>query len=302
MMDANWDDFRFVLAVAQTGTLGRAADMLGVNQTTVSRRIRAMQDRLQVRLFDQTRDGAVLTAAGHDVVRLAQEIADRVQQIDTTVVGQDAALSGCVRITAMDYLFTAFADPLRTFRDRYPGVTLDAQVSYSTLNLIQREADVAFRVSAAPPESLVGRNFGRVGFGVYGAKHRYPSPSEVNLEAEPWISWPSHLEPIRQMEQWMLERFPEVSVKIRADSIFVILRWVAQGLGVAILPCILADLHADVVHLADATAAFDMDLWLLTHPDLKNTARIRAFLDHLSEAIEPRMQAVRGPEGAGREV
>ena len=283
-MDAqidNWDDMRLFLAVARAGTLSGAARTIGVNHSTVFRRIGAFEDSLGVRLFDRLPNGYALTAAGEEMQESALRIEEEIAALDRRVTGQDLRLSGVVRITTVDMLAQGLLPRhLIAFRRAYPGIEIELTVGNATLSLTRREADVALRVGNQPPETLVGRRVGRLGFAVYGAVQA--SNTAAPLAEQAWIGFNAEHAPlVREFEAFL----PGVRPAFRVNSVAAAISAAKAGLGLATLPCGLADLEPELTRIAPLPESFTLDLWLLTHEDLRQTARIRAFLDFMAEAL-----------------
>lgn len=285
-MDAqreNWDDLRVFLAVARAGSLSGAARALGVNHSTVFRRIGAFEEALGVRLFDRLPNGYVLTAAGEEMRDSALRVEEEIAALGRMITGQDLRLSGTVRITTVDMLALGLLPRhLASFRRAYPGIEIELIVGNVTLNLSRREADVALRVGNEPPEMLFGRRVGRLVFAVYGSASAYANGAGTPLEEQSWIGFDAEHEAIvRRFAQFL----PEVRPGYRVNSVAAAIAAARAGIGLAPLPCGLADLEPDLVRIAPLPDTFTLDLWLLTHEDLRRTARIRAFLDFLADAL-----------------
>lgn len=279
----DWDDLRIFLAVARAGSLSGAARTLGVNHSTVFRRIGAFEEALGVRLFERQTGGYLLTPAGEELRDGALRVEEEIASVSRKVTGQDLRLSGTVRITTIDMLaFGLLPRHLAGFRDAYPGIEVELIVGNVALNLSRREADVALRVGNAPVETLVGRRVGRLAFAVYGSAGYRARRSEPDLALHDWIGFDSEHEAlVRRIARFL----PEVKPRLRTNSVAAALSTAKAGLGLAPLPCGLADIEADLVRIAPLPDEFTLDLWLLTHEDLRRTARIRAFLDFMAKTL-----------------
>lgn len=297
----NWDDLRVFLAVARSGTLSGAARILGVNHSTVFRRVGAFEDALGVRLFERVPSGYLLTPAGEEMREAALRVEEEVAAIGRKVRGQDLRLSGSLRITTIDMLaLWLLPRHLTRFRTDYPGIELEVSVSNAALNLTKREADVALRIGNSPPETLVGRRVGRLVFAVYGAREYRLRRPDVELEAHDWIGFDSeHAALARRFAEFL----PGVQPAYRVNSVAAAMGAAMAGMGLAPLPCGIADREEKLERICDLPASFSLDLWLLTHEDLRRTARIRAFLDFVAEALAGEAELLEGrkPE-AWREV
>lgn len=297
-MDArqeNWDDLRLFLAVARAGSLSGAARALGVNHSTVFRRIAAFEAALGVRLFDRLPNGYVLTAAGEEMQAGALRVEAEIDALGRKVTGRDLRLSGTVRITTVDMLaLWLLPRHLASFRRAYPGIEIELMVGNATLSLGRREADVALRVGNQPPETLVGRRVGRLVFAVYGSASGSPPGVAAPLAEQPWIGFDAeHAALARRFAAFL----PAVRPVFRVNSVAAAIAATRAGLGLAPLPCGLADLEPDLVRIAALPESFTLDLWLLTHEDLRRTARIRAFLDFLAEALAGEASLLEGSGG-----
>lgn len=285
-MDAkseSWDDLRVFLAVARAGSLSGAARTLGVNHSTVFRRIGAFEAELGVRLFERQPGGYLLTPAGEELRDGALRVEEEIASLSRKVTGQDLRLSGTVRVTTIDMLaFGLLPRHLAAFRNAYPGIEIELVVGNVALNLSRREADVALRVGNAPAETLVGRRVGRLAFAVYASADYRARRPEPDLSLHDWIGFDSEHEAlVRRVARFL----PEAKPMLRTNSVAAALSAAKAGMGLAPLPCGLADLEPDLVRIAPLHEDLTLDLWLLTHEDLRQTARIRAFLDFLAEAL-----------------
>lgn len=293
---ANWDDLRVFLAVARAGSLSGAARRLGVNHSTVFRRIVGLEEMLGVRLFDRLPSGYALTSAGEDTLPIVERIEADVTMLDRTVTGQDLRLSGTVRITATDMLaLWLLPDHLRRFREIYPGIEVETVVGNEALNLSRRETDIALRIGNTPPETLVGRRIGTLDFAIYGSPDYCASRPDAALDQQDWIGFDTAHAPLtRQLDKLLVGMRPQM----RSNSVACAVRLAKAGLGLALLPCAIAELKPDLVRVAELPQPFGLDLWLLTHEDLRHTARIRAMMEFLTSALADNLAGGTG-RGAG---
>lgn len=294
-MDAqgqDWNDLRLFLAVARAGTLSGAARALGINHSTVFRRITAFEARLGVRLFDRLPNGYVLTAPGEEMRDSVARIEEEIAAMALKVTGQDQRPSGTIRITATDMLAVGVLPPhLAAFRAEWPRIELELLVSDSVLDLTRREADVALRVGNPVQDTLVGRRVGRMAFAVYASVRLQARGIEEDFERNDWVGFGSSHGPLsRNLARW----WPGMRQACRTNSIVAAVAAAKAGMGLAALPCAIADRDADLIRIASFPEDFGLDLWLLTHEDLRHTARIRAFLDFMTKALAAEADLLEG--------
>jgi DNA-binding transcriptional LysR family regulator len=275
----NWDDLKIIDALGTTGSLSGAARLLGVNHSTIYRRVGALELQLGARLFDRHRTGYQPTPSGEDAIRVAQRMKQDINDLDRRLSGKDMRLEGTLRIATTDTLLPFLASLIAVFNKEYPGITLELVTSNEFANLTKRDCDIAFRPSNSPTDTLVGRKLGKIPSAVYASTSylgRFGNKTE--LKDHDWIGFDDtlrHLSYARWLENIVL---PE-KIVMRANTLPGILSALHNGLGVAVLPCFMtADLN-DIRCLMASIDGLETDLWLLTHADLQNTARVRAFMD-----------------------
>ena len=275
----DWDDLRLFLAVARAGSLSGAARSLGVTHSTVFRRIGAFEARLRVRLFDRLPGGYALTQAGEEMRDSVIRIEEEITALALKVTGQDQRPTGTIRITTTDLLAVGVLPRhVAAFRAEWPEIEIEVVVADTVLDLTRREADVALRIGNPGQETLIGRRVGRLAFAAYGAADRPPGdPAEGD-----WIGYGSAHGPLsRNLARW----WPDARQIYRTNSIIAAHAGAKAGIGLAALPCVIADCDPRLIRAAALPEDFMLDLWLLIHEDLRQTARIRLFLDFMATAL-----------------
>lgn len=276
-----WDDLRVVLAIATAGSLAGAARRLDASHATLFRRLNAIEARLGVRLFERSRRGYTPTAAGTELAEVAERIAGEVQEVERRLAGRDLQLSGTLRVTTTDTLLMGLLSPIfADFRRAHPHIQLEVAVSNQRFDLARRDADVALRPSASPPQHLVGRRVALIEQAIYGR------PGDDPAEAA-WIGPDRHLG-YDALATWLADAGLEERCHYRIDTLLGMLAAARDGLGCAVLPCYLADAEPALRRLSEPIPALATELWLLTHPDLRRVARIRAFMEFVAAALERR--------------
>lgn len=292
-----WNDFEVVLAIANAGSLSGASRVLGVSHATVFRRLGDIEQRLGVSLFERSRTGYRPTLAGEELAGTARIMDEAALDAERKVAGRDLEPSGEIWTTTTDSLLMGLLSPLFTqFQHKYPGIVLDVAVSNQLFNLTRREADVAIRPSNAPPENLIGRPLTAIGQAVYGHRslNLTPGTSIKSLASQPWIGAGSRLQD-SALDQWMDKHALKTACVYRVDTLVNILSAVRSGMGLAVLPCYLADEDPDIIQLTNPIPELEYGLWFLMHPDLRGVVRIHAFMDFLTEAVRAQKQRLAGP-------
>ncbi|MBR0799105.1 LysR family transcriptional regulator [Bradyrhizobium jicamae] len=280
-----WDDLRVVLAVSREGSLSGAARRLGVTHSTVFRRLGAIEQNVGVRLFERFRDGYAPTAAGETAAACAVRLEDEVLTLERKLSGQDLRPSGTVRITTTDTLGAVLMRHVAAMRVAHPDIQLEIAISNAMANLTRREADIAIRPTPAPSELLVGRRVADIAHAIYGSHAYLLRRDSKDLAALDWIGLDDALGST-VIARWMHDNVRAPQIACRVDALPALREAAEAGLGVAVLPCYVGDVAAGLRRVTPKTLAEPRSaLWLLTHHDLRRTARIRATLDVLAEAF-----------------
>lgn len=287
MQHINWDNLRYVLMVANRGSIAAAARELGVNRTTVLRRINTFQENFNCRIFDRGKSGYALTAEAEKMIDAAREVETTLFNMQRQIAGHELRLEGELRVTTTDTFMLGLLGPhLASFQRNHPHIVVEMLMTNSILDLNRRDADVAIRPTRMPDASLVGRRLCDVEFAIYGIP-------QLLRDIEPWqiyqSRWIGFIDTLMQapIGAWLNAAVDTSHICLRCDS-FIALRAAAEnGIGVTLLPRLLGDsslrLERVPVDLDDLTVG----LWALTHPDLARSARVHAFIEHLGHALAP---------------
>lgn len=284
----NWDDIRFFLAIHRAGSLSAAAGPLGVTQPTCGRRLAALEAALGVRLFDRLPDGLQLTDAGRSLLDAARRMEESADELALRAAASDPDLEGTVRIATTELFACAFlVGALVHLRERYPRIHVELVLSNTETDLLRREADLAFRFGpeATRPRSpaLVARKLGDEPFALYGAdsylQRRGPPTDPTDLTGHEVIVYTGP----HPATTWCARAFASATVALSVPSMQVAAAAIATGLGLGVLPQRAARQHAALRQtspiIAQATG------WLIVHPDLRHTPRIRAVADSLAASF-----------------
>lgn len=279
--DLPWEDLKYVLALSRHGTAKGAGQALGVNATTVSRRVQALEAQVGVRLFDRRTDGVVATQAGLAAVASAERMEVEALDLDAQLRGQESALRGALRVTALDTLVALWAKDLADFTVAFPQVELTVSTDNFLHDLLKREADIALRLTARPPEQLLGKRVCEVFFAVYVSPElarRRLKPKDPSYDDVPWIGWD---EPCSQATDRVVAKYaPGALMSLRVTSMSVLGDAIRHGVGASVMPCYVGDRLEGVQRLGPYFEG-GLHLWVLTHPQLRRTVRVKAVRDRV---------------------
>jgi len=286
----NWDDLRVFLAVARSGSISNGARLLDLQHSTVSRRMRKLEQDLGVRLFDKVPSGYALTTAGENLMQAANRMEREVLAVDGTLSGKDLKPSGPLRVTAIDNMSITVLMPMFTaFSRQYPEVTLHVMVSNSDVSLAQREADVAIRLTNTPPDTLIGKRVITVSSTIYGSPEYIEQLRKHGVEPQ-WLG----VECCSFHKSWTKQACGDRPHRFYVDDTLLTQAALREGMGVSILPCFMGDPDPALARYTEPQPEWDLGLWILLHPDLKRTARVLAFRDHMMEAIKVQRKLFEG--------
>ena len=283
--ELEWNDLAVILAIARAGSLSGAARTLGKTHSTVFRNIKAIEERTGVRFFDSGDHGYLPTDAGRVALEYAERVEGEFHALGIEVLGLDARLSGRVRITCPEAFANEHAPGLvARFVKQHPDVRIDVTPGHGALDLNRREAEIAIRATKAPPDTAFGRKICPFRFALYASPDYLKTAPEQPLAEHPvclvegTASW---LVPT----VWKSKEEGEDRAVFQCRASRAVQNAGAAGLGIAFLPCYVGDADPRLVRVSDPIDTLDMDLWVLTHPELRNTARIRALMSFLYDAL-----------------
>ena len=290
----DWEDLRYLLAIGRERTLAGAARRLGVNHSTVFRRLQQAEARLGLRVFDRLAEGYLPTAAGEDVLAEAARMDEAADALARRAAGSDVRLSGRIRLTTAPNLASDYvAGYLPEFLREYPDIRIEIAVGDRDYDLARREADLALRATAQPPEYLIGRKICDLAWWVcageaYLRDHAAPRAMD-ELAQHALIGAEASFLRVAPFA-WMERTFDEARIVARANDLNTMAALTVAGVGISLLPSDQA--RPGLQRLFPVQPAFPAALWILTHPDLRGVARLRAFSDFLSAKLrgEARLQ------------
>jgi len=290
MQDIDWDDLRYILTVARAGSHASAARQLGVDPTTVARRLRVLELVLEARLFERNAEGNLRpTQAGEIAVQRAELIEAEVGGLTAAVKGVDTLASGTVRVTAVPILVNKFLIPaVATLVARHPGLRIELIADARGLSLTRGQADIALRLTRPEPEvgaKVIARCIGKLSYAVYASVETLDKADTL-----PWITYEDGMGYLPQA-RWTAK----VALKeggfaaLAVNDADTLVQAVLAGLGRALLPCLVADRVAGIARIdVNGPVLPEREIWLLTHPDLRPLARIAAVLAWIDATLQGR--------------
>jgi DNA-binding transcriptional LysR family regulator len=276
----DWADVRIFLSVHREGSFTAAARALRLDQTTVGRRIAALESALGARLLRRGRDGLTLTAAGVEALARAEQMEEAAQSLGRAVEQRDEQPEGKVRLTTLESLATWFLAPrLPRLQQRHPKLSLELHVGHRALSLTRREADLALRLTRPEQPGLVSRKVASLAWGLYGERRwlsKQPTPGPA-LEGLAAIGFDEELSALPEA-RWLAATAAQIT--LRTSSLPAMREACAAGAGLAVLPRWLGDQDPRLSRALDLPVR--RDLWLVVHAELRTAARVRAVADFVA--------------------
>jgi DNA-binding transcriptional LysR family regulator len=290
MNGMDWSILRDFIAVAETGGFSQAARRLRVSQPTLSRRIAALETQLKAQLFQRTPRGLLLTDAGEHVLSGARRVEEEALAIERQAEAAQQALTGTVRISITEGLGALWLPKhLAAFHAKYPGVCVEILVDNRTANLLRREADIAVRLFRPDQPDLIARHIGDMVMGLYGARDylaRHGVPTTLaQLRNHFLVGFDENMSQRSQPVQRLERCFAPEKIVHRSSSLIGQLSATRAGIGLGAHDCLLADADPDLQRIMPESFEHRMEIWLVTHADMRRSARIRAVYDFLAEAL-----------------
>ena len=295
----NWDDLRIFLALSREGTLSATGKALAVKHSTISRRIKAFEESLGSRLFERLPEGFVLTQAGENLLEHALIMEEQAQAVNRKAFGLDAQLQGQLNITGPHEVLSRLLIPhLSTFKKNYPAIDLQFISTAGLVDMAAREADIALRLTEKPADYLIGKKVLPLRHGIYAsekyleghlAQHLEQSPEE-EVNKHQLIQWRRD----NKDPEWVKQHFPDAETIMRVDDAATMVACVQNHLGLARMACFMADNVEGLRRLDLPLTPSNWGVWVLSHVDLRTTARVRAGREFLVEILLQQRSLIEG--------
>ena len=285
----DWNDLRYFLAVARTGSTLAASKQLKVSQATVSRRVTVLEDVIGVKLFVRKPSGYSLTPRGESVLPAAESVESAILSFSDNIAAEARRLAGTVRLTTVESAANAWVIPaLGLLRARYPDLRVEIITSDQNLDLFRGEADVALRFGKKPTEdALIVRHLTDMQEAFY-ANEELVSRLGLPTSLAEMAGYPLITSVDREglINRWLTENLPDAEIAHRANTLSSIIVSVRSGIGASILPCLMGDDTRGLVRLLPPIAELTTPGWMVTTDAARRQPHIRAVIDFLVEQIQ----------------
>ena len=284
MHNENWDDMRFVLAVAETGTVSGAARRLGVNHATVLRRVAAFEDRHGVEVFERTSKGYLVRPEYARMMDATRDVGSAVQSVAHLLSGTQAPLVGTVRVSSTDTFCQVVLPRLvEAFHNDVSGVKIALISTNAYSDFSRSHADIALRPAQSLSDDMVGDMAARLGFGIYAR------PEAPDM----WLGMTGQLTRAAAAG-WMAENVAADRIVGAADSFMVLAQMARQGLGRVVLPCPVGEATSGLIRLDRPGELPSVPIWVACHVDMAGVSRVAAVRRFLVTGLEARAEALAG--------
>jgi DNA-binding transcriptional LysR family regulator len=283
-----WDDLQYALAVSRTGSAARAARLLGVNQTTVLRRLDALEAVLGSAIFERARTGLTPTPAGHVVIEAAASMEQEAQALRNAVAALQRAMNGTVRLTTSDTLAMRLVTPcLRAFYAQYPAVGVELTITDKRLDIARGEADIALRAYSRPEGAgIVARRLPDSDWAIYcsrayAAEHGAPR-SRAELPGHDIVGMEGQMGAL-PASRWLAAAAPQTVIRVRSNSLVNLVWDLKAGLGLGALPTMIGDPDPELIRCFPPPPELRSEIWLIVREEVKAQPHVRAFADFLAK-------------------
>ena len=280
----NWDTIKLFLALYREGSARAVANQCDVSPSTVTRRISDLEKELKVKLFNRHATGFELTEYGHELLLVALRMESDAFEIERKLQAKNSFMQGNIRITIPYHIMVGpFVKGLAKFSEIHPRVDLDIVPSWQAFDLKKGEADIALRLlyrDKMPPDDLIGSKIFEIYCAVYASKTYLQSHDLNDSDMANFIGWDDNT----AYPDWVMNsEFPHLRTKHKFNDPILQLQAVKAGMGLAMMPCFLCDGEPDLVRVHESSKWHRFDVWMLSHPDLRETMRYREMRNFLKK-------------------
>lgn len=286
----DWRALQNVVTVAETGSLSAAARRLNVSQPTVGRRIEQLEQQLGAVLFNRTAQGLSLTKVGESILDHAKSMEKEALSIERAATGANQQLQGNVRISLIEDLGIHWLpQKLTEFHVQFPHLTIEVNINNRNVNLLRREADIAVRLARPEQPDLICRKVGMLHFGLYASQSYLDDHGSLkrtsDLKNHFHVGFEEEMMCTPQVKK-LESLFNRDHIRHRSNSHMEIVEATRAGLGCGALCCFMADPNPDLRRVLIKQIDYAREIWLVTHAEIKGSARIRTVFDFLGKILE----------------
>lgn len=293
----NWSDLKYFLAVARTGSLSGAAGQLNSSPATVSRRLGELERALELKLFSRHANGYILTDDGSGLMDRAEAAETAMLRVERAAAGRGETASGQVRLATAENIANQLIIPaLATFNAQFPDVVVEIHTGVRSVNLTRREADIALTMNRPRQGNVLVKKVGELGYGIYGSLQcvkgldEARGLSEQDVDFIGWAEEYGHLD----VAAWSKDVFGAQSPSFITHSLRAQVIGAREGLGLAVLPCILGDAEPGLIEVEGAFERRCQDIWLVTHQDLRQSMRVVAVFEFIEQLVRMNARQLSG--------
>ena len=292
----DWDNLKFFLALAETGSLSRASEKLRVDHSTVARRIEMLEQDLGVRLVERLSRSYRLTAEGERVRDRAKEIQAGIADIARFAQSVDRSPHRAVRVSGPPTFLSQFLAPrLLPLQAEQPGLRIELVGEARQISLSQGESDLALRLVRPLEKGVVARRLAVVAYGLYGSRDHVARCGEGPQD---FLGYDDSLDHLPQ-QRWLKMLAGDRGLALRSNDLANLLTAARAGLGLAVLPCIMARGVPDLVSVPTRLPPLTRELWLLFHRDIGRSPAVRTVIDRITAITTAARGAFLGEQAAG---
>ena len=280
-----WGDLAVLLAIGRAESLIGASRLLGVSHTTVYRRVNPTGGRAGGGVFWRLPNGYAKTDAGEVAMGYAERIEGELLALSREILGRDTKLQGKVVLTAPDGVVSQLLPPvLAAFQREHPDVVIELLEGVAAADLARREADIAIRATRQPPDASLGRRIGAFAFAPYASPEYLTAHPSTPLAEHRYVAFGDSLSWLVP-RVWKTQERADARVVMRTNSTTGAVECARAGMGVVLMSCYRCDPLDGLVRVTPPLEHLTLELWILTHPALRHTARVKVLMDHLTKAM-----------------
>ena len=288
----NWDDLRVILAICREGSLSAAARSLGSSHSTVFRQINEIEKKYATRFFNRHPNGYEMTEAGELAMRIATNIEEEVLDLDRELQGKDLRLQGNIRLTAPEGVSHYCLMPhLRSFYKKHPAINIELIASPVLMELSRSEADLAIRVTDDPPQNCIAKKICDFRMAFYATNSYLKKVQDLEVAEHDFVLCNHYMQPLSKT---LWRNKPVPPMRFTSENILAVARAACEGMGTALLPCLIGEKEKNLQRIGDVIDSYRSGLWVMTHADLRQTARVKALMNHLIASLSLEKLSIEG--------